>query len=128
MVLRSNLKRFIIKPGYVDSINDWQRHWIGPTQLMKFYLVDARECIILDEFHPWTLRGYRPQYLDALLELTPLITGNYRPVSDREREIYPLIDNDGQDGRPTRTYPLPWGDARGYRAMGHERSYADGSR
>jgi hypothetical protein len=79
------MKKFVIHPGYVTSMQDWEEHWISAGQLMRLYMVDPNECIV-DDGH---LTGYSEQYLKRLLHLYPRVS-MYRPVSKTERAIYPL--------------------------------------
>ncbi len=64
-------KKYLIRPGYVISQSDGQRHWIGPAQLMHLYGVRPAECVI--EGTP-SARGYSPT---ALVLLAPKSSGDY---------------------------------------------------
>lgn len=82
------------------SINDWERHWIGPGALCSLYQVHPHECLV------WTKQygvvGYSRDYLAKLLHLYPRVA-SYRPVSERERALYPL-------DRPDRATDLTMGE------------------
>lgn len=37
--------RYVLRPGYVTSRTDGQRHWVGAAQLRRLYGVPAAECV-----------------------------------------------------------------------------------
>lgn len=76
---------FAVYPGWVTSINDWERHFISASQLMNLYRVRPQECVVIDP----SMQGYMMKDAYDILGLMPLypLTGvDYRPVSDYERE------------------------------------------
>lgn len=80
--------RFCLHPGWVISKHDWERHFIAAGDLVYHYRVSPRECVVWNE--PYGVVGYSRQHLARLLHLYPLSGPDYRPVSDRERLMYPL--------------------------------------
>jgi hypothetical protein len=83
-------KKFVVHPGYAISRNDWDRHYISAQALMDLYEVHQNECIVLDQWDPRLDRSLGFRGLENLLHLHPLAGPDYRPVSARERELYPL--------------------------------------
>jgi len=68
------MKRYILHPGYVESKNDGQRHFIGAAELSRLYGVDMRNCVIDDE-SGLGMRGVRPAPTDV--HLYPSYHGDY---------------------------------------------------
>lgn len=64
-------KKYLIRPAYVYSQSDGQRHWIGAAQLMTLYRVRPVECVI--EGAP-SARGY---HTARLVLLAPKPDGDY---------------------------------------------------
>ncbi len=87
------IKRFVIRPGWVTSVNDGQDHWITARQVIQLHGVDPRECIIIDKRDPSSSMGYSPEYLARLLELKPM-KSFYSPIGPAERRAYPIDDTD----------------------------------
>lgn len=81
------MKLFLVIPGHVTSINDWEEHFISAGQLIHLYKVDPRECIIWDYRQEISLRGFNDTFLDQLHVLRPLTNGHlYTPIRPAERE------------------------------------------
>lgn len=81
-------KRFLVRPGHIGSLNDYDVHYISARQIMNLHGVDPRECVVLDPQRPASLPGYSDEYLSALLELKPHHI--YFKVTEAERRQYPL--------------------------------------
>ena len=60
--------KYLVKPGYVYSKTDGQRHYIGASKLIGLYRVDPKECYIS--------RG-GPGEPEGLIVLSPQYDGNY---------------------------------------------------
>jgi hypothetical protein len=72
----SHAKTFVVRPGYVTSRSDGDRHWIGAQQLMELNGVDPRDCVIEDPkipLHP----GYD---VESMVVLEPKEDGEYGEV------------------------------------------------
>lgn len=67
--------KYIVRPGFVYSRNDGQRHFVGFGQLVKLYHVNPRECLYDD--HKGSLLGYGERFLKDLTILHPRRDGNY---------------------------------------------------
>jgi hypothetical protein len=72
--------KYLVKPGYVFSKSDGDKHWISADKLIRLYQVNPRECVIS---HP---------YLDPedLIVLEPRYDGNYElrmEASDVQEEF-----------------------------------------
>lgn len=80
------VKLFVLHPGRVRSVNDWQVHRVSATALAQLYGVLIDECIVDDPDHPEKIQGYDKDYLDKLMHLHVRVA-DYRPVSAREREM-----------------------------------------
>lgn len=77
---------FVIKPGYVTSLHDNQRHWIGAENLIELYGVDRRRCVIVDSRRPSQSQGIHWSLAD-LPVLRPRSDGKYiRPFTKEESE------------------------------------------
>lgn len=62
-------KKYILRPGYVTSINDGQLHWITAEKLMALYGVSKDECYTID-----SIRGVD---VTGLINLRADPLGNY---------------------------------------------------
>ena len=69
------MKKYILFPGYVYSMHDGDRHFIGAKHLIKLYKIDPQECIIYKDEH--SLQGYSPGQLESMICLYPKSDGNY---------------------------------------------------
>lgn len=66
--------RYIVRPGYVISQTDGDRHYISASQLMHLYGVQTRECVILrGPEDRYKLRGLKHD----LINLFPRFDGKY---------------------------------------------------
>ncbi len=65
------MKKYLVKPGWVTSRTDGDRHWIPADKLIQLYQVNPKECIIYD---PWQ---EDPQ---DLIVLRPRYDGNYETL------------------------------------------------
>jgi hypothetical protein len=78
------MTKYAICPGFVDSKNDQDTHYITAKQLIRLYNVNPNECIILDtdafmnDRHSEKTRGYSEDLLNELIYLTPRYDGNYK--------------------------------------------------
>ena len=63
-------KKYILHPGFIESITDGQKHYITSDNLMRLYGVNPKECVT---FIPY--RQYPNQ--DKLIQLHPNIYGDY---------------------------------------------------
>lgn len=63
------MSRYVLHPGYVTSLTDGQRHFIGGPRLAQLYGVDIRDCVFGDVPH------YREQPGDV--HLFPKHSGQY---------------------------------------------------
>lgn len=79
--------RFAVYPGPIWSVNDDDRHFIGPNHLMQLYHVRPEECVVIEwgETRP---RGYTQEFIDSLLPLRPMNI-HYAPVTEGERALFP---------------------------------------
>jgi hypothetical protein len=65
--------RYVIRPGWVTSQRDGDRHWISAGKLLTLYRVPPNaRVLIVDERAP---EGYRPEPDDYVCE--PRFDGNY---------------------------------------------------
>ncbi len=53
--------KFIVRPGFVRSVYDGERHFITGSQLMNLYGVDWRECVV--ENTGIETRGLRGEFI-----------------------------------------------------------------
>lgn len=44
-------KKYVLCPGWIDSENDGDEHYISASELAKLYDVDISDCIILTEIN-----------------------------------------------------------------------------
>jgi hypothetical protein len=63
------MKKYLVDPGWVTSVTDGDRHYIGAVALMRLYGVDPRECVIADRL--------QSRKNTELIRLTPRSSGNY---------------------------------------------------
>jgi len=79
------MKKYIIYPGYVESKNDKEAHYITAHQLINLYQIKQSECIIYNE-HSIILEENK-----NLIELFPLKNGNYKEclnkLLEKEQEM-----------------------------------------
>jgi len=66
--------RYVLCPGYVQSNNDGQWHFITAPRLAELYGVDLKECFIYDRYDKSQL-GFRAKKGDLLLR--PRRDGKY---------------------------------------------------
>lgn len=59
------MKRFVLVPGFVRSINDGDEHYITANMLARLYGVSIAECIV-DNGRPLDLYGRNTQDLPRL--------------------------------------------------------------
>ena len=67
--------RFLVKPGYIISQKDGDKHYISYSQLIGLYGVHPEMCILYKEGME---RYYTPGYLETLVVLEPRNDGNYK--------------------------------------------------
>lgn len=76
------MKRYLVRPSEVVSVNDGETHYISARELMELHGVDRRECVIIQPDEDWP-RGYGPLHTEELRRkagltlLTPAFRGNY---------------------------------------------------
>lgn len=63
------IKRYILRPGWIFSRNDGDRHYISAPQLAQLYGVSMQECFIARDETSLTDT--------ALIALEPRYDGNY---------------------------------------------------
>lgn len=80
------VKLFVLHPGRVRSMNDWEIHKISARELARLYGVSLDECIVDDPDKYDAMHGYEHDYLVKLMHLHVRVA-DYRPVSAREREM-----------------------------------------
>jgi hypothetical protein len=73
---RTDRIRFLVRPGWVTSRNDGQRHWITAERLMRLYLLRREECIVEGEASRLHIVGRRFD-TRALIPIVPLYSGDY---------------------------------------------------
>jgi hypothetical protein len=61
-------KKYAVVPGWITSVNDGQRHWIGFGALTWLYGVNPAECIRIDDE---TERGWNDKAREHLIWLYP---------------------------------------------------------
>lgn len=62
---------YLLRPGWVRSVNDGQFHWIGARRLADLYGVPMRDCAVIDPMR----RQVFPPYA---VVLRPREDGDYR--------------------------------------------------
>lgn len=62
---------YLLRPGWVRSVNDGQFHWIGARRLSELYGVPMRHCAVLDPMRRITPPPYA-------VVLAPRENGDYR--------------------------------------------------
>ena len=68
------MKKYAVFPGFIESKNDGDLHWISAHQLMKLYKVPPHKCVIVDYYHhPEDLH----KNIKGLIRLSPRFHGNY---------------------------------------------------
>jgi hypothetical protein len=77
------VKKYGLRPGWVTSKTDGDRHWVSAEQLARLYQVPMDECVMAP--HPteyqlvrdrfWKVYGYLPT-------LAPRFDGDYRIFKD----------------------------------------------
>lgn len=65
-------KKYIVYPGWVESIKDREWRFISARQLMVLYGVHPNDCVIADELHP-------AHNIYGMIPLRPSYTGDYKP-------------------------------------------------
>jgi hypothetical protein len=66
-------KKYLLKPGYVPSIDGSEPIYISPLKLTKLYNVDIHDCIIFDK----KLQEVNKAFYSSLQILEPQEDGNY---------------------------------------------------
>lgn len=67
------MKKYIIYPGYITSINDNEQHYISAYQLTKLYNIKEYECIIIEN------KNDKIGIIESdYIQLFPLRNGNYK--------------------------------------------------
>lgn len=66
--------KYLVFGGYVISINDGDKHWVTPEQVIKLYKVNPKECRMIKQEKD--LFGFNKKYYN-LIELRPRDDGNY---------------------------------------------------
>lgn len=66
------VRRYLVRPGWVTSKNDGKRHFICADRLIELYGVDSEECVVE------TFKGERGHPRD-LVVLAPDSRGVYEP-------------------------------------------------
>lgn len=61
-------KKYAVVPGWITSVNDGQRHWIGFGALTWLYGVNPAECVKVDDE---TERGWNDDMRAHLIWLHP---------------------------------------------------------
>lgn len=77
-------KLFLVLPGEIVSINDWDRHYIDARRLMRLFGVHPRECIVIH--NEQDLQGQRDVFDRGLEVLKPMVH-LYRPYDERGRQV-----------------------------------------
>jgi hypothetical protein len=63
------MKKYLICPGWITSINDGDRHFITADELIRLYGVDRAQCQIAKD-------GVK--YPKEMIRLAPNMDGKYR--------------------------------------------------
>lgn len=66
--------KYILYPGYVTSITDGQRHWIGALELSQLWKVKKSECAVVT--YQYRVEHLQGMYPKAQL-LIPMASGEY---------------------------------------------------
>lgn len=74
---RTNRKKYLVISGWVDSINDGDRHYITCEQLVRLYGVNRAECDFDNEENRYDL---------------PIPAR--KPVENYDKVLYPRYDGD----------------------------------
>lgn len=71
--------KYVIKPGFVTSQTDGQRHYISGMKLVDLYGVDLCECEIFEPAQWWPTSFWRiaEERHKGLIELRPSNDGIY---------------------------------------------------
>jgi len=71
--------KYSVRPGYVTSIHDGQRHYITARMLMDLYGVKPYECMIFEPAKWWQERHFRSAEAAhaGLIALRPRYDGDY---------------------------------------------------
>jgi len=72
-----NEKKYIVLPGYVDSKNDGERHYISAQQLIDLYGVNIKLCVIVPYGSEHRPRGYSEEQFNSMIKLYPRFHGDY---------------------------------------------------
>ena len=67
--------RYVLMPGYIQSRNDGQAHYINAEKLSALYGVKLQECFVYDRYNP-EHRFWRAEKGDILLR--PRWDGDYQ--------------------------------------------------
>ena len=80
------MKLWLLKPGYVYSQHDADKHYIGEQQLCHLYGVSRDECYVAND--AGRVHGVASEIQEALCPLVPQFSGNYRlPVPYEEQHF-----------------------------------------
>jgi len=78
-------KRYAVHPGYVDSANDGDTHFIGFRQLCSLYGIDPAECINMRA--DMAYHGLSRNDIHSLIALYPRRDGNYKIPERPKRKV-----------------------------------------
>lgn len=73
---------FVVCPGPITSMNDWERHWVGAGALMGLLGLHPRECVVIRDERD--LFGQRDIFSRGLEVVHPMVSA-YRPYTDEDR-------------------------------------------
>jgi len=66
--------KYALHPGYIISIFDNQKHFVGFSDLVILYKLNINDCIMWDPDYPSTYYGRRPE---DYIHLYPQTYGKY---------------------------------------------------
>lgn len=72
------MKRYILRPGWVTSRHDGDRHYIKAPALARLYDVPMGECVVIPQGQ--SLVGFHE--IDRFKILCPRANGKYRPTDE----------------------------------------------
>jgi hypothetical protein len=68
---------YAVRPGWVTSIHDGQRHYIGASQLIRLYGAPRDQCIVFENLEKLPLDAARTR-LEDMIQLHPRRDGHYK--------------------------------------------------
>ena len=77
--------KYLVKPGYVQSVTDGQWHYITAGQLMRLYKVSPADCFILRSDLSDLGRLRQLEGIEQLIALRPDKYGRYNLVQKGDR-------------------------------------------